>query len=211
MDSKNKVILISVIAGILVIGLVVGVNVSGKAVATPEEASTDFAIDAWGYKGWGDCSSQYGTRAQLDAFCASKGYAKLADGDACKHSPASQRWRWDGRIPMVKGRSTGNGDALTAIKCTTSSRTIERRCLTYTIHDDELADITRHDLNGDGLASGDEICDTDSYVKNLRCTQAFEKDSRNTYIEPLGCSYGFGDSDTAEHVWVTCCFEGDVL
>jgi len=120
MDSKTKVILISVIVGVLVIGLVVGANVSGKAVATPEEIATDFAIDAWGYKGWGDCSSQYGTRAQLDAFCASTGFAELAKGDACKHTPASNRWRWDGKLPMTQGRSTGNGDALTKVKCTGS-------------------------------------------------------------------------------------------
>ena len=121
MDSKNKVILMSVIAGVLVIGLVVGANVSGKAVATPEEVSTDFAIDAWGYAGWGDCSSQYGTRAQLDAFCISKGYDRLASGNACKHTPVSNRWQWDGKVPMVQGKSTGNSDALTKVKCVSSA------------------------------------------------------------------------------------------
>jgi len=85
--------------------------------ASTEIVETDFAIDAWGYKGWGDCSNQYGTRAQLSEFCKAKGYSGVVDGDACYHEWTSERWRWTGAVPMEKGELTRAGLALTKVRC----------------------------------------------------------------------------------------------
>lgn len=84
------------------------------------EVNTDFHIDAWGYLGWGACEQQTGTREQLNAFCKAKEYASI-DGNinVCYHERSTTgRWTWNGQIPMVKGNSTGQGFALTKVKCT---------------------------------------------------------------------------------------------
>ena len=87
-------------------------------VIGPGSISTDIAIDAWGTLGWGPCENQTATRAQLDAFCKSKGYAGLdKNTNVCFHEFYYNRWTWNGQIPMTQGANTGSGYALRRVIC----------------------------------------------------------------------------------------------
>jgi len=99
MDSKNKVILISVIAGILVIGLVVGANVTGKAVAS----DTYYCCNNNGV--WGSTACW----AHEEAWCIQKD-AKMSCSQLC----ISEGFE-DGR--MRPGGRSGTGDDRHRCEC----------------------------------------------------------------------------------------------
>jgi hypothetical protein len=86
-----------------------------------ETVDTPFAVDAWVYTGWGDCSSQSGGLSNADAFCVCKGYSGTFSDNPCYHEYVDYRWSWptqfDCNAPDVKGTSTAAGIAFTQIRC----------------------------------------------------------------------------------------------
>lgn len=94
-------------------------TITGNVTYTSSEVNTEFPVEAWGYTGWGDCSSQICTWQQVDSFCKYKGYlgAPIAAEKPCYHASVSKRWSWNGATPMIKGAYKGGGFALTKVRC----------------------------------------------------------------------------------------------
>jgi hypothetical protein len=109
-------------------------NSTAMAVYSSEEAievNLDFPVDAWRTDGWGECVSADATVAELTNFCVKKGYTGLfgyttteggsskflIPSETCYQTQMAQRYKWDGKFPMVKGTATNTGLALTKIKC----------------------------------------------------------------------------------------------
>jgi len=115
--TKTTVLIFTIAVAVLIGILAINPTISGSA--TYEEITTEFSIDAWGYKGWGECKDQQGSWEQINAYCISEGYAGTAPDSEkpCYHSDSAKRWGWDGKAPMNKGASTGSGRALTKVKC----------------------------------------------------------------------------------------------
>ena len=96
-----------------------------------DELDLGFAVDAWRSDGWGECESQDATVAELNNFCVKKGYnglygyyvapgessKYLLPGATCYQNQSTQRYKWNGTYPMVKGAATGSGFGLTKVKC----------------------------------------------------------------------------------------------
>lgn len=73
------------------------ITVAGAAMTgttSVGEFAMPFAIDAWGYAGWGDCSTQDRGKSWADQYCQAKSYESAK---ACYHkSITPERWKWAG-------------------------------------------------------------------------------------------------------------------
>jgi len=168
MDKKNYTILSIIAFSILVLGAVAGATISGMTTAEETVAvSTDFAIQAWGYSSWGDCSYQTATRMELGQFCRYLGYEGLADKDPCFHEIKPVKWRWEGDYEgysaahggpaMKKAGIQGHGLALTKVKCTASTD-VAKHILTKQGVLDMLNSCEIRDNNQVAAASCNELC-----------------------------------------------------
>lgn len=81
--------------------------------------STPFLIDAWGQRGWGDCSAQTGGADLADSYCKCNGF----DGAvSCFQDYAADRWIWNFDAAACstvgdKGRWTDMGLAFVSVTC----------------------------------------------------------------------------------------------
>lgn len=81
------------------------------------DKAMSFAIDAWGYEGWGDCSGQTGGKNWADAYCKCIGYDSAVK---CYHAYHNGRWIWDfntGTCSSKKGTYTKNGLGFDTVRC----------------------------------------------------------------------------------------------
>jgi len=99
-------------------------KISGYATLSVHEVNTAFPVDGWEYTGWGKCTGQQGSWADVDAYCRYNGYsgAVPVEENPCYHEPSGSRWGWDGKSPMVKTKETGPGWALTKVQCYSAPR-----------------------------------------------------------------------------------------
>jgi len=89
---------------------------TGAATATV--VAMPFPVDAWGYEGWGDCSTQDKGKTWANNYCIAKSYVSV---DSCYHEPKGDRWKWSGTAAYPKkGVATGPGTAFTKVKCATA-------------------------------------------------------------------------------------------
>ncbi len=79
--------------------------------------------NAYGYSGWGNCSSQTGDWKDVNSFCKCKGYsgAVSVENDPCYHDYKLHRMRWEvdesaGNC-ISEGENTFSGLALMGVKC----------------------------------------------------------------------------------------------
>ena len=107
--------LIALISIISVFIFTSGPSTFTGAATTTVDFVMPFAIDAWGYMGWGDCSTQMNGKAWADQYCQAKGYT---GAQSCYHEYKAERWKWSGTAAAPqKGTATRAGTAFTKVKC----------------------------------------------------------------------------------------------
>lgn len=79
--------------------------------------------NAWGYRGWGNCSSQTGDWSEVNEFCICKGYEGTLPRteEPCYHDWEMDRnlWEFEESVEecIAVGEHRGPGLALTKVKC----------------------------------------------------------------------------------------------
>ena len=120
-SNKTK-LSISMIVAVAAVLFVIIFATKGSTAQFPHgtryaKLSMPFAIDAWGYSGWGDCSSQTGGKNWADAYCKCKGYTSVLE---CYHAYHNNRWIAQfnaNTCSWSKGDYTRNGMGFDTIKC----------------------------------------------------------------------------------------------
>src|SRR3990167_1275166 len=123
MASKSK----TTLSNVMLIALVGIISASIFFTASPTQftgaatatvVAMPFPVDAWGYAGWGDCSTQDKGKTWANNYCIAKSYVSV---DSCYHEPKGDRWKWSGTAAYPKkGVATGPGTAFTKVKCATA-------------------------------------------------------------------------------------------
>jgi len=120
--SKTKLSIATIAAVAVVLFVIIFATKGSSTAQFPHgtgnvDKAMSFAIDAWGYEGWGDCSSQTGGKNWADAYCKCIGYASAVK---CYHAYHNSRWIWDFNTKTCsskKGTATGNGIGFDTIRC----------------------------------------------------------------------------------------------
>ena len=120
--DKSNPLTIGLIALFVVatVAALFGGGVSGNAAYSTIEVELPFYVQAEYISGWGTCTGQEQDWTVIDNLCKSMDYAGAAPAEErpCLHEWKSERWTWDGSIPMIRGELNPTvGWALTKVMC----------------------------------------------------------------------------------------------